>query len=229
MSDSVDWPESRKDAVYRGRHRRAVCQAFALAYPLATGSLRADPESPCVDVRHAHGRREVPCPLEKRWEAERRVPVDARRIRAREHSRVDQRAAIDVIDLTLRRKVVQLIAQRERVLQLKSEDLERRVELDVRRAQVLVQKNRVDPGWRLRVGEGEIAGRVIVQALGTRVAEGRRPREPLTDVDRLGGDIERREFAIDRLTPRILALTGSEVECEWAACGVERAPRCDRA
>mgnify|MGYP003288832319 CR=1 FL=1 len=86
------------------------------------------------------------------------------------------------------REVVLRILDTERVPPAEAEDLERRVEAQRGATLAPLHGHAVQPTTRLRqVAEDVAAELVDVAALGVVEREGRRPRQPRADVDRLGG------------------------------------------
>src|SRR5690606_37942991 len=78
-----------------------------------------------------------------------------------------------------------------------------------------------------KVAKAEIAGLVDVQPLLARDAEGGRPGEPVAELDRLGGDAQRREAPVDLVAPRVLALRSTQRQRERPAAGIEAELRLD--
>src|SRR5688500_13080819 len=117
VPDRFDGPESGENAVHCGRSGRTVRESLRLAHEPSSRPFGAHEEAPRVYVLNAHGGREIPRPLKERREAEGGGPVHARLERAREDARIDHVPCGDVIDLAPRRKVIELIAHAELILE----------------------------------------------------------------------------------------------------------------
>src|SRR5439155_11143003 len=133
MAKARERSEAREQPVNRGRRRESETEPLALMDVLAVRALRLHPERAGVDVGERDRRREVELVVaEQRRDLEVRRPIDVRA----EGARVDARllgARLHVIDDLLLRKVVPLLVDAERVADVVAEDLDRRVERQLRR------------------------------------------------------------------------------------------------